>query len=92
MWIEISFNDIEELGIQLHKHNSVELTEKDKNALENLLNDKYMKLTPIWKAAVEKMRIVSRKTSFEVMHEKGYRYMVDNLLPKLIYRVRGIKE
>lgn len=92
MWVGIFLNDIEESGIQLHKHNSKELTEKDKIALENLLNDKYMKLTPIWKATIEEMRIVSRKTSFEIMHEKGYRYMADYLLPKLIYHARGIKE
>ena len=63
MWVVISLFDIEELGIELNEYNSKKLTEKDVKILDNLLTDKYT--TPRWKAAVEKMRDVDRKASFE---------------------------
>lgn len=89
MWVGISLLDIEELGIELNEYNSKKLTEKDVKTLDNLLTDKYTKLTPRWKAAVEKMRAVGKKASFEMMHEQGYRYVADCLLPKLINRAMG---
>ena len=60
--------------------------------LDNLLTDKYTKLTLRWKTEVEKMRAVGRKASFEMMHEQGYRYVADCLLPKQINRAMGIEE
>lgn len=92
MWVVISLFDIEELGIELNEYNSKKLTKKDVKILDNLLTDKYTKLTPRWKAAVEKMRAVDRKASFEMMHEKGYRYVADCLLPKLINYAMSIEE
>ena len=64
MWVGISLFDIEELGIELNEYNLKKLTKKDVKILDNLLTDKYTKLTPRWKAIVEKMRDVGRKASF----------------------------
>lgn len=86
MWVGLTLDDVEKSGIKLNNFNSVELSDRDEKILGSLLNDKYMRLTPIWKMAVEKMRAIGRKTSFEVMHERGYRYVADCLLPELINR------
>jgi len=64
MWVVISLFGIEELGIELNEYNLKKLTKKDVKILDNLLTDKYTKLTPRWKAIVEKMRDVGRKASF----------------------------
>lgn len=85
-WVGISLSDIEELGMELNDYNSEVLKAKDVTKLENLLSEKYTKLTPRWRAAAEKMLAVNRKTSFEMVHENGYRFVADSVLPKLISR------
>ena len=59
--------------------------------LDNLLKDG-SRLSPIRKAGIERMRSLDRKTHFEALHEKGYRYMADCFLPKAIHHARGVKE
>ena len=57
---------------------------------KKLLNDGYLWLSPCWKRAIEIMLIVQKKSSFEVLHDKGYSYVAEEFLPEKVRSVIGI--
>lgn len=91
IWVGISLQDIEECGIELHKYNSKPLTDTEKKTLGNTLKDKYTKLSPQWKACIERQLGLELKASFEIMHEKSYAYVADTFLPGKIRSVLGLE-